>query len=341
MGFFKQNIAIDLGTATVLVSVGKKGVVINAPSIVAVKDGSNKVIAIGEEARAMMGRTPLDITTVKPIQKGVISSYTTTRDMIEYFLDKAVTNPLKKMFQPDVIICVPSKTTNVEKRAVEQAALDAGAHRTFLVEEPLAAAVGAGIDISRPNGNMIIDVGGGTTDIAVISYEGIVKSRSVKVAGDAFDETIKTYLKKKHNLMVGDRTAEQIKVEVGCLYHGIKNQSIEIRGSDLITGLPNERVVTSEEILEPLIETAMPVLDGIHAVLEETPPELAADIYGKGIVMTGGGALLAGFDELIRKSTGVDVSIADEPQFCVVRGCSQILEEMSKTEKSEYGSKRR
>lgn len=340
MSFFKQNMAIDLGTATVLVSVGKKDVVIKAPSIVAVKDGTNEVVAVGDEARSMMGRTPFDITTVKPVQNGVISSYTITAHMIRYFVDKAIKNPLKRIFPPDVIICIPSKTTNVERRAVEQATLEAGARRVFLVEEPLAAAVGAGLDISRPSGHMIIDVGGGTTDIAVISYEGIVTSKSVKVAGNMFDETIKNYLKKKHNLLIGDSTAELIKREVGNLYHGIRSNSVEIRGSDLITGLPSERIITSEEITEPLIDTAMPILDGIHAVLEETPPELSADIYGKGIVMTGGGALIAGFDELVRKSTGVDVTVAEDPQHCVVRGSIQLLNEMDASKKSKYAIRR-
>lgn len=336
MGFFKQNIAIDLGTATVLVSVGDKGVVIKEPSIVAVKEGTNEVIAIGEEARLMMGRTPFDIKTVRPVQNGVISSYTITRKMIAYYLNKAITNPIARKFKPDVLVCIPSNTTNVEKRAVYQAAMSAGAGRVFLVEEPLAAAVGAGLDISRPTGNMIIDIGGGTTDIAVISYEGIVNSKSVRVAGESFDDTIKSYLKKKHNLMIGDSTAEEIKIEVGCLYHGAKKSSIEIRGSDLITGLPSERIITSEEILEPLIDTAVPILDGIHAVLEETPPELAADIYCKGIIMTGGGAQIAGFDELIRKSTGVDVMLAENPQYCVVQGCVSILNDMDSDKKRRY-----
>ncbi len=336
MGLFKQNIAIDLGTSTVIVSVGGKGVVIKEPSIVAVKEGTNDVVAIGEEARLMMGKTPFDITTIRPVQNGVISSYTVTRKMLSYYLNKAIANPIAKKFKPDVLICIPSKTTNVEKRAVYQAAIGAGAGRVFLVEEPLAAAVGAGLDISRPSGNMVIDIGGGTTDIAVISYNGIVNSKSVRVAGEAFDDTIKNYLKKKHNIMVGDSTAEEIKMEIGCLYHGVRKNSVEIRGSDIVTGLPSERVITSEELLEPLIDTAVPILDGIHAVLEETPPELAADIFCKGIVMTGGAAQIAGFDELVRKSTGVDVSVADNAQLCVVRGCMQLLNEMDDAKKKRY-----
>lgn len=337
MSFFRQNIAVDLGTATILISVENKGVVIKEPSIVAVKDGTRRILAIGEEARNLMGRTPFDISTIKPIQKGVISSYFTTMRMLKYYYKKAIKNPLKGIFKPDVMICVPSQTTEVEKRAVKQASQDAGAARTFIISEPLAAAVGAGLDISKPTGNMIVDIGGGTTDIAVISYGGIVVSKSVKVAGDVLDETIKTYLKKKHNLLIGDRTAEQIKIDVGCVYHGIRNASMEIRGSDLITGLPNERIVTSEELLEPLMEAIIPVLDGIYAVLEETPPELAADIYSRGIILTGGGALIAGLDELIRKSTGIDAIIADEPQYCVAKGCNIWLMSMSAKEKVEAG----
>lgn len=337
MGFFRQNIAVDLGTATILVSVENKGVVISEPSIVAVKDGTNRILAIGEEARSLMGRTPFDISTIKPVQNGVISSYYTTMRMLKYYYKKAIRNPLKNMLKPDVIICVPSQTTDVEKRAVKQASQEAGAARTFIISEPLAAAIGAGIDISKPTGNMIVDVGGGTTDIAVISYGGIVVSKSVKIAGDVLDETIKNYLKKTHNLLIGDRTAEQIKMEVGCVYHGVRNAQLEIRGSDLITGLPNERIITSEEILEPLMEAVIPILDGIHAVLEETPPELAADIYSRGIILTGGGALIAGLDELIRKSTGIDAIIADEPQYCVAKGCNISIMSMSTKEKIDAG----
>ncbi len=339
MGFFKQNIAIDLGTATVLVCVGKKGVVLKEPSIVAIKNETREVVAIGEEAREMLGRTPGDIITVKPIQNGVISSFTITKKMIQYFIGKALKNPLKRVFLPDVIICVPSRTTNVERRAVEQAAQDAGAHRVFLVEEPLAAAVGAGLDISRPSGHMVVDIGGGTTDIAVISYDSIIASRSVKVAGNDFDEAIKNYLKRAHNLMVGDTTAEYVKMEAGCLYEGVRNDSVEVHGSDMVTGLPSEHIVTSSELSETLINTAMPILDGIRAVLEETPPELAADVFTKGILMTGGGALLTGFDELIRKTTGIDAVVADEPQYCVARGSIDILNRMSSAKKNAFAIK--
>jgi len=339
MGFLKQNVAIDLGTATVLVCVGKKGVVLKEPSIVAVKEGTRDVVAIGDDARAMIGRTPDDITIVHPIKKGVISSYTITKKMIQYFLNKAVKNPLKKIFQPDVIICIPCKTTNVERRAVEQATLEAGAQRVFLVEEPLAAAVGAGLDISRPSGHMIVDVGGGTTDIAVISYESVVASKSVKIGGADFDEAIKNFVKRTRNLMIGDSTAEMVKMSVGCLYEGVRNDAVDVHGSDMLSGLPAEQSINSQEIMESLITTAMPILDGIRAVLEETPPELAADIFTKGIVLTGGGSLIAGFDELIRKTTGVDAIVADEPQYCVARGSIKILNDMNAAKKNEYAIK--
>ena len=325
VSFFRQNISVDLGTATVLVNVEGKGTVVEAPSLVAVKEGTNEVQAIGDDASYLMGRTPSEITTIKPVRNGIISNYTTTAAMLKYFLNKAVSNPLKKILKPDVMICIPCQTTNVEKRAVEQAALEAGARRVYLVYEPLAAAVGAGLDISRACGNLVMDIGGGTTDIAVISYGGIVTSRSVRVAGDAFDDTIKNYVKKKHGLLIGDKTAEMIKKEVGCMAYGARHDSAEIRGSDIITGLPSERVITSEEITDSLIEAAMPILDGLHAVLEETPPELSADIFSRGIILTGGGALVTGLDELIRKSTGIDVTIADNPERCVVNGSAVIL----------------
>ncbi len=340
MNLLKQNVAIDLGTSTVLVCVGKRGVVLKEPSIVAVNSGTRDVVAIGEEARHMIGRTPGDITTVRPIRNGVISSFTITKKMMRYFIGKALKNPFKRIFLPDVIVCIPSKTTNVERRAVEQAVQDAGAHRVFLVEEPLAAAVGAGLDISRPSGHMIVDIGGGTTDIAVISFDGIVTSRSVKVAGDDFDEAIKNYLKRTHNMLVGDSTAEYVKIEAGCLYEGVRNDSVEIHGSDMITGLPYEQTVTSQELSETLIATAMPIIDGIRNVLEETPPELAADIYTKGILLTGGSSQIAGFDELIRKTTGVEAVVADEPQYCVARGSINILNRMDKAKKNSYAAKK-
>ncbi|MBQ8828292.1 MAG: rod shape-determining protein, partial [Clostridia bacterium] len=297
-------------------------------------NGTDKVLAVGEEARRMLGRTPGDVSIVRPIQNGVISRYTTTKSMLEYFMDKAIRNPLKRLVKPDVIICIPSKTTGVEKRAVEKTARDAGAGRIFLVEEPLAAAVGAGIDISKPSGNLIVDVGGGTTDIAVISYEGIVSSRSVKVAGDTFDEVIKNYIKKKYSMLIGDRTAEFVKIEAGCMYRNSRKDSVEIQGSDIQSGLPREVMITSDELVEPLVEAALPILDAVKEVLEETPPELAADIFSRGIIMTGGGSLVGGFDELLRTGLGIDATVADDAQTCVVNGSLKILRSMSDAQKN-------
>ena len=335
MSFFRQNIAIDLGTSTVLVGVEDKGIVIKAPSMVAVKNGTDNVLAIGDDAIALLGRTPNEVSIIRPVQNGVISSYTVTKRMLEYFMDKAVRNPLKRLVKPDVIICIPSKVTGVEKRAVEKACRDAGAGRIFLIEEPLAAAVGAGVDISKPSGNLVVDVGGGTTDIAVISYEGIIASRSVKVAGDVFDDVIKSYIKRKYGILVGDRTAEMIKIEAGCLYKNARRTSVTVQGSELQSGLPKEVVVSSDELVEPLVEACLPILDAVKEVLEETPPELAADIFGRGIILTGGGCLIEGFDMLLRTVAGIDVTIADDAQKCVAKGCLKILNAMSDSQKNE------
>jgi len=338
VGFLRQNIAIDLGTSTVLVNVENQGIIINTRSVVAIDSKTEKIVAVGDEAFEMEGRTSKEYTTIRPIQNGVISSFSVTKKMISYFLNQAVQNPLKRIFKPDIILSIPTQTTGVEKRAVERAVIEAGADRVFLVEGPLAAAIGAGLDISKPTGKMIVDMGGGTTDIAIISYEGIVTSASTRVAGGAFDDTIKNYLKRKYNLIVGDATAENIKINIGSVYHSAKSGSMDILGTDLITGLPCEKTINSDELMEPLMETAMPILDTLHSVLEKTPPELVADIYGHGITMTGGGCRISGLDELIRKSTGIDVIIAPNPQTCVVEGCMKILSEMSAIRKSELNN---
>ena len=326
LSFFRQNISVDMGSSTVLVSLEGKGIVLESPSLVAVKEGTTDIQAIGEDALYLMGRTPEEITTVRPVANGIISNYTMAAAMLRYFINKAVQNPLKKILKPDVIITIPCQTTNVEKRAVEQAALEAGARRVYLIYSPLAAAIGAGIDINKPYGNLVIDIGGGSTDIAVISYGGIVTSRSVKVGGNVFDETIKNYLKKNSALLIGDKSAELIKREVASLSHGVRNESMLVRGSDIITGLPNEKEIRTEEIVDSLIEAAMPILNGLYSVMGETPPELSADIYTQGVVLTGGGALISGIDELIKKSTGIDVTIAEDPVGCAVTGASVILE---------------
>ena len=325
MSFFRQNISVDMGTSTVLVSLEGKGIVLESPSLVAVKEGTTDIQAVGEDALYLMGRTPNEITTIRPVENGIISNYTMAAAMLRYFINKAVQNPFKKILKPDVIITIPCQTTNAEKRAGEQAALEAGARRVYLIYSPLAAAIGAGIDINKPYGNLVMDIGGGSTDIAVISYGGIVTSRSIKAGGNVFDETIKNYIKKQYSLLIGDKTAELVKKEAGCLAHGIRNESIIVRGSDIITGLPNEKEIKTEEIVDSLIEAAMPMLNGLYSVMGETPPELSADIYTQGIILTGGGALMSGIDDLIKKGTGIDVTIAEDPVGCAVTGASVIL----------------
>ena len=282
---FGQDIGIDLGTATVIAYVKGKGIVLREPSVVAVDNNTGNVLAVGKEARIMLGRTPGNIVATRPLREGVISNYTVTEKMLKYFINKVCG---KFIFAPRIMICIPSQVTEVEKRAVIDAASQAGARRVYLIEEPIAAAIGAGIDISKPCGNMVVDIGGGTTDIAVISLGGSVVSSSLKVAGDKFDEAIVKYIKKKHNVIIGERTAEDLKVNIGCVYPRIQNSEMEVRGRDLTTGLPKTLVVSSNEMLEALIEPALQVVDAVHSVFEKTPPELAADISDRGIYMTGG-----------------------------------------------------
>ena len=280
---FGQDIGIDLGTATVIAYVKGKGIVLREPSVVAVDKNSGDVLAVGQEARRMLGRTPGNIVATRPLRDGVISDYTVTEKMLKYFINKVCG---KFVFSPRIMICIPSQVTEVEKKAVIDAATQAGARKVCLIEEPIAAAIGAGIDISKPCGNMVVDIGGGTTDIAVISLGGSVVSTSLKVAGDKFDEYIVKYIKKKHNVMIGERTAEDLKVNIGCVYPKIQDIDMEVRGRDLITGLPKTLKVHSSEMLEALIEPAMMIVDAVHSVLERTPPELAADISDKGIYLS-------------------------------------------------------
>ena len=286
---FGQDIGIDLGTATVIAYVKGKGIVLREPSVVAVDKNSGEVLAVGQEARRMLGRTPGNIIATRPLREGVISDYTVTEKMLKHFISKVCG---KFVFSPRIMICIPSQVTEVEKRAVIDAASQAGARKVYLIEEPIAAAIGAGIDISKPCGNMIVDIGGGTTDIAVISLGGSVVSTSLKVAGDKFDEAIVKYIKRKHNVMIGERTAEDLKVNIGCVYPKIQDMEMDIRGRDLSTGLPKTITIYSSEMLEALIEPAMMIVDSVHSVLEKTPPELASDISDKGIYMTGGGCLV-------------------------------------------------
>ena len=320
-----QDIGIDLGTATVIAYVKGKGVVLREPSVVAVDSDTKEVLAVGQEARRMLGRTPGNIVATRPLRDGVISDYTVTEKMLKYFINKING---KSLFSPRTMICIPSRVTEVEKKAVIDAATQAGSRKVFLIEEPIAAAIGAGIDIAKPCGNMVVDIGGGTTDIAVISLGGSVESTSLKIAGDKFDEYIIKYIKKKHNVMIGERTAEDLKINIGCVYPKIQDLEMEIRGRDLVTGLPKTIVVYSSEMLEALIEPAMMIVDAVHSVLEKTPPELAADISDKGIYMTGGGCLVDGLDKLLQEKTGINVMIANDAVSCVALGTGKALDNL-------------
>ena len=323
-GLHSYDMGIDLGTASILVYIKGKGVVLKEPSVVAIDKDTDKVMAIGEDARLMIGRTPGNIVAVRPLRQGVISDYTTTEKMIKYFINKAIGR--KTFRKPRIAVCIPSGATEVEKKAVEDATYQAGAREVSIIEEPVAAAIGAGIDIGKPCGNMIVDIGGGTTDIAVISLGGPVVSTSLKVAGDDFDEAIVRFMRKKHNLLIGDRTAEEIKIEIGAAYKRPELLTMEVRGRNLVTGLPKTILVTSDETLDALSETCLQIVDAVHSVLEKTPPELAADIYDRGIVLTGGGSLLSGLDSLLQEKTGINTIIADDPLTAVAVGTGKFIE---------------
>ncbi|MBO5386726.1 MAG: rod shape-determining protein MreB [Lachnospiraceae bacterium] len=323
-----SDIGIDLGTASILVYVKGKGVVLQEPSVVAYDRDTNRIKAIGEEARLMLGRTPGNIVAIRPLRQGVISDYTITEKMLKYFIQKAVG---KNFFgrRPRISVCVPSGVTEVEKKAVEDATYQAGARDVYIIEEPVAAALGAGIDISRPCGNMIVDIGGGTTDIAVISLEGTVVSNSIKVAGDDFDDAIVKFMRKRHNLLIGERTAEEIKIKIGTCYKRPENITMDIRGRNLVTGLPKTVTISSDETEEALREVTAQIVDAVHAVLERTPPELAADIADRGIVLTGGGALLHGLEDLIEENTGITTMTAEQPLTAVAIGTGKYIEFLS------------
>ena len=321
-----SDIGIDLGTASILVYAKGKGIVLKEPSVVAYDKENNKIRAVGEEARQMIGRTPGNIVAVRPLRQGVISDYEVTEKMLKYFISKAIG---KRAFRKPRI-CAPSGITEVEKKAVEEATYQAGAREVSIIEEPIAAAIGAGIDITRPFGNMIVDIGGGTTDVAVISLGGTVVSTSIKVAGDDFDEAITRYVRKKHNLMIGERTAEDIKIRIGTVYASPQTKNMEVKGRDTITGLPKSVTLTSEEIREALKDASAQIMETIHSILEKTPPELAADVAERGIVLTGGGALLGGLEELIEEETGINTVVAEEPALAVAIGTGQYMELMSK-----------
>lgn len=320
------ELGVDLGTANILVYVRGKGIVLREPSVVAISRNTKKVLAVGEEARLMLGRTPGHIVAVRPMSDGVIADYTTTQQMLEHIFNKV--SGKRRFFKPRVLVCVPSQVTSVEKRAVRQAALEAGAREAYTIEEPMAAAIGAGLPISMPGGNMVVDIGGGTSDIAVISLEGIVTSESLRVAGNRMDEVIIRHIKAVYSLMIGDRTAEEIKMRVGSAYPLEQEMGMAVRGRDLVAGLPKTVEVSSQEIREALAEPVTAIVEKVKRVLEQTPPELAADIIERGIVLTGGGALLRGLDRLLSAATSIPVYIAEDPLSCVAIGTGRALEEL-------------
>lgn len=328
-GLFSNDLAIDLGTANTLVYVKGQGIVINEPSVVAINknmSGPKRVLAVGKEAKEMLGRTPGDIVAIRPLKDGVIADFEITAAMIRYFVEKA--HNRRTMVKPRVIVCVPYGITNVEKRAVKEAAESAGVREVFLIEEPMAAAIGAGLPVTEPSGSMIVDIGGGTTEVAVISLAGIVYSKSVRVAGDKMDEAIINYIKRKYNLLIGERTAEEIKIAIGNAYPSDVVETMHVKGRDMVAGIPKTIQVTSEEIREAIAEPVNIIVEAVRVALEQTPPELAADIVDKGIVLAGGGALIKNLDVLLREETGLPIMIADNPLTSVVVGSGKALDQI-------------
>ena len=322
---FSRNIGIDLGTATVLVYMQGKGIVLQEPSVVAIDTNTDRILKVGKEAQQMLGRTPGNISAVRPLRDGVISQYDVTLKMIQYFIRKACGN---LFFPPRVMICIPSGITEVEERAVLDAAHAAGAQKTYLIEEPKAAAIGAGLNIYAPVGNMVVDIGGGTTDVAVLSLGGVVVSESIKIAGDKFDEAIMRYVRRKYNVLIGERTAEAIKKHIGAVYDHPKAQTVEVKGRCLNQGLPKLVSISSKEMIEALAEPITAILDAICSVIERTPPELLGDILKNGIVMTGGGSLLYGFDQLVTRVTGIPTRVAEDAVSCVAIGTGKSLDHL-------------
>ncbi len=327
------DIGIDLGTANVLVYIEGQGIVLRESSVVAIDKNTNTILAVGEEACRMIGRTPGNIVAIRPLREGVISDYDITEKMLKYFIQKVIGKNL--LVKPRIVVCVPSAVTEVERRAVEDATRQAGARQVFVIEEPIAAAIGAGIDIARAMGSMVVDIGGGTTDVAVISLGGTVVSESLKIAGDNFDESIVRYMRKKHNLLIGERTAEQLKINIGTAFEDTPFSTMDVRGRNLVSGLPKTITVTSEEMLEALTESVTSIIETVHSVLEKTPPELASDIADRGIVMTGGGSLLYGLDKLIKQKTGINAIIAEESLSCVAIGTGKYIEYIPKSNASK------
>lgn len=321
------SIGIDLGTASVLVYIRGKGIVMREPSVVAINSNEdNQVVAVGEEARRMIGRTPSNIRAIRPLRDGVISDYQYTEKMLKYFIQRAIG---RRFLKPVIAVCVPSGVTDVEKKAVMDATYQAGAREVHIIEEPIAAAIGAGIDISKPVGSMVVDIGGGTCDIAVISLGGIVVSDSIKVAGDRFDEAIVRFMRKRYNLLIGERTAEDVKIAIGSAYSLDEKRTMDVRGRNLVSGLPVNQPVTSDDIRDAMQEPISAVVEAIHGVLERTPPELAADIYERGIIMTGGGSLLTGLDRLVQDNMGLDVFVAEDAISCVAIGTGRFVEHLN------------
>lgn len=326
-----SDIGIDLGTSSVLIYIKGQGIVLKEPSVVAIDRNTNEVIAVGEKARKMLGKAPSNINVVRPLREGVISDYNVTELMLKHFIKQVIGNSSRR---PRIAVCVPSEVTEVEKKAVKDATKDAGAREVFVIEEPIAAAIGSGIDITRACGSMIVDIGGGTTDIAVISLGGAVVKSSLKIAGDNFDEAIIKYIRKKYNVLIGEKSAEELKVNIGTVYKRSASVNMDIRGRNLVTGLPNVINVTSEEIYEALKESSIMIIETIHKVLEQTPPELAADIYERGIVLTGGGALIYGLDKAIKDATGIEVVLAEDALSCVALGTGQYIDYNHKFERA-------
>ena len=333
-----KDIGIDLGTASVLVYVKGKGIVLNEPSVVAMDKNTGKLLKVGEEARQMLGRTPGNIVAIRPLREGVISDYDMTERMLKEFIRKVAGF---MVFKPRVIICVPSGITEVEERAVVDAGIQSGCRRVYLIEEPVAAAIGAGIDITKPDGHMVVDIGGGTADIAVISLGGVVESASIKVAGDQFNEAVVKYMRRKHNILVGESTAEKMKISIGCVYPKEEETTMDVKGRCLLTGLPKTITVSSGEMLEAFEEPTERILESIHAVLERTPPELVADVSTNGIMMTGGGSLVYGFDKLITSRTGIVTTVADNAIACVAEGTGKSLDMITDMQEGTINLSRR
>ena len=325
---FSNDLAVDLGTANTLVYVRGRGIVLKEPSIVALRQADNSVLAVGAEAKAMLGRAPGSIRVIRPLKDGVIADFDVTERMLHYFITKV--RERRSLVHPRVVVSVPSGITQVEKRAVRDSAMQAGAREVYLIEEPMAAALGAGLPIQEAGGNLIVDIGGGTTEVAVVSLAGIVHCKSVRIAGDEMDEAIIQYMRKHHNLLIGERQAEEIKIQLGSAYPtGTERRTMPVKGRDLLEGLPKTVTVTDEEVREALREPVMTIVEAVRTCLEQTPPELAADIVDKGIVLTGGGSLLQGLDVLIREETQLPVTVSDEPLYCVVLGAGKVLDELA------------